>query len=53
VLLLPPCPFILVLPFDLCLLLEVLVPHLDLRAAPLLRNTVDLVPIVPEVAHHL
>jgi hypothetical protein len=50
---LPPCPFLPVLPFDSCLLLEVPIPHLKLGVAPLLRRMVDLVFVVPEVAHHL
>jgi hypothetical protein len=53
VVLLPPRPFLPVLPLDSCLLLEILVPHLELGVAPLLRNRVDLVLIVPAVAHHL
>jgi hypothetical protein len=53
VVILPPCPFLPMLPLDPCLHLEVPVPHLDLGVAPLLRKKVDLVPIVPEVAHHL
>jgi hypothetical protein len=46
VVLLPPCPFLPMLTLDLCLLLEVLVPHLELGVAPLLRKRVDLVLVV-------
>jgi hypothetical protein len=53
VVLVPPCPFLHVLPLDPCLYLEVSVPHLELGVAPLLRKRVDLVLVVPVVAHHL
>jgi hypothetical protein len=51
--LLPPCSFIHVLPLDPCLLLVVLVTHLEFGVAPLLMKRVDLVLVVPMVAHHL
>jgi hypothetical protein len=51
--LLPHCPFLPELPLDSCLLLEVPVPHLELGVTPLLRKRVDLVLVVPVVAHHL
>jgi hypothetical protein len=53
VVLLPPCPFLPMLPLDSCLLLEVLVRHLELGVTPLLRKMVDPVLVVPMVAHHL
>jgi hypothetical protein len=53
VVLLPPYPFLHVLPLDLCLHLEVPVPHLELGDAPVLRKMVDLDLVVPTVAHHL
>jgi hypothetical protein len=53
VVLLPPYPFLHVLPLDSCLHLEVLVPHLELGDASVLRKMVDLDLIVPAVAHHL
>jgi hypothetical protein len=53
VVLLPPCPFLPVLPLDSCLLLEVPIPHLELGFAPLLRKMVDPILVVPVVAHHL
>jgi hypothetical protein len=51
--LLPPCPFLPVLPLDSCLLLALPVPHLELGVAPLLRRMVDPILVVPEVAHLL
>jgi hypothetical protein len=42
-----------VLPLDSCLHLEVLVPHVELGVAPVLRKMVDLVLVVPAIAHHL
>jgi hypothetical protein len=51
--LLPPYPFLHVLPLDPCLHLEVPVPHLDLGDAPVFRKMVDLVLVVPVVAHLL
>jgi hypothetical protein len=51
--LLPPCPFLHVLPLEPCLHLEVHVLHLELGVASLLRKRVALVPVVPMVAHHL
>jgi hypothetical protein len=45
--------FILVLPFNSCLHLEVPVPHLELGVALVLRKMVDLDLVVPAVAHHL
>jgi hypothetical protein len=42
-----------VLPLDPALLLEVPVHRLELGDAPLSRKMVDLVPVVPVVAHHL
>jgi hypothetical protein len=53
VVLLPPYPFLHVLPLDPCLLLEIPVPHLELGVAPLLRKMVDPILVVPVVAHHL
>ena len=53
VLLLPPCPLDHALPLNPCLHLEVPVPNLELGVAPLLRKKVDLVLVVPVVAHHL
>jgi hypothetical protein len=53
VVLLPPYPFLPVLPLDSCLLLKVLVPHLELGVAPLLRKMVDPVLVVPVVTRHL
>jgi hypothetical protein len=53
VVLLPTCRFLHVLTLDPCLLLELHVPHDELGVAPLLRKKVDLVPVVPVVAHHL
>jgi hypothetical protein len=50
--LLPPCPFLPVLPLDSCLL-ALHVPHLELGVAPLLRRMVDPIFVVPEVAHLL
>jgi hypothetical protein len=40
-------------PLDPCLHLQVPVPNLELGVALLLRKKVDLVPVVPKVAHHL
>jgi hypothetical protein len=51
--LLPPYPFLHVLPLGLCLHLEVPVPHHELRDAPVLRKMVDLDLFVPAVTHHL
>ena len=51
--LLPLYPFLHVLPLDSCLHLDVPDPHLELGDAPVLRKMVDLVFIVPMVAHHL
>jgi hypothetical protein len=53
VVILPPCPFLRVLPLNSCLLLEVPAPHLELGVTPLLRRMVDPVLVVPEVTHHL
>jgi hypothetical protein len=53
VVLLPPSLDLPVLPLDPSLLLEVLVHRLELGDAPVSRKKVDLVPIVPMVAHHL
>ena len=51
--LLPPSLDLLVLLLDHALLLEEPVHHLELGVAPLSRKMVDLVPIIPLVAHHL
>jgi hypothetical protein len=51
VVLLPPCPFLHVLPLEPCIHLEVLVPYLELGVALLLGKRVDLVVLM--VAHHL
>jgi hypothetical protein len=48
--LLPLYPFLQVLPLDSCLHLEILVPHLELGDAPLLRKMVGLDLVVPAVA---
>jgi hypothetical protein len=53
VVLLPPYHVLHVLPLDPTLHLDVLVPHLELEGAPLLRKKVDLALVVPAVAHHL
>jgi hypothetical protein len=53
VVLLPPYPFLPMLPLDSCLLLEVAIPHFELGVSPLLRKMVDPILVVPEVAHHL
>jgi hypothetical protein len=53
VVLLPIYPFLHVLVLDSCLLLEVLVPHLELGDAPMSRKMVDLDLVVPVAAHHL
>jgi hypothetical protein len=53
VVLLPLCPCLPVLPLDSCFLLEVPIPHIELGDAPLLKNMVDPVVIVPEAVHHL
>jgi hypothetical protein len=53
VVLLPLYPFLHVLPLDLCLHLEVPVPHLELGVTLVLRKMVDLVLVVPVVTHHL
>jgi hypothetical protein len=53
VVLLPSYVVLHVLPLDPCLHLEVLVPHLELGDAPVLRKMVDLDLGVPVVAHHL
>jgi hypothetical protein len=52
VVLLPPSLVLLVLPLDHAPLLEVPVHYLGLGDAPASRKKVDLVPIVPVVAHH-
>ena len=41
------------LPLDPTHLLEVPVPHVELGVAPVLRKIVDLVLVVPTIAHHL
>jgi hypothetical protein len=51
--LITPYPVLHVLPLDPCPYLEVLVPHLELEDASMLRKMVDLDLIVPAVAHHL
>ena len=51
--LLPPYRVLHVLPLDPCLHLEVLVPHLKLEDAPMLRRMVDLDLVVTAVAPHL
>jgi hypothetical protein len=48
-----PFPLVLVLPLNSCHHLDVLVPHLELGAAPLLRKKVDLALVVLVVAHCL
>jgi hypothetical protein len=53
VVLLPLYPFLHVIPLDSCLHREVSIPHFELGVAPVLRKMVDLVLVVPEVAHHL
>jgi hypothetical protein len=53
VVLLPPSLDLLVLPLDHALLLNEPVHHLELGVAPLSRKMVDLVPVIPVVAHHL
>jgi hypothetical protein len=53
VVLLPPLLVLLVLPLDHAPLLEVPVHHLVLGDALVLRKKVDLVPVVPMVAHLL
>jgi hypothetical protein len=53
VVLLPPSLDLPVLPLEPALLLEVPVHQLELRDGPVSRKKVDLVPIVPVVAHHL
>jgi hypothetical protein len=50
---LPLYSFLHVLPLDLCLHLEVPVPYLELRDAPMLKKMVDLDLVVPAVTHHL
>jgi hypothetical protein len=52
VVLLPPSLDLLVLPLDHALLLEVPIYRLELGNAPLLRKMVDLLHVVPVVAHH-
>jgi hypothetical protein len=52
VVLLPPSFVLLVLPLDPVPLLEVPIHRLELEDAPLWRKMVDLVPVVPVVAHH-
>jgi hypothetical protein len=51
--LLPPSLDLLVLPLDHALLLEEPDHHLELGVAPLSRMMVDLIPVIPVVAHHL
>jgi hypothetical protein len=53
VVLLPPSLDLPMLPLDLALLLEVPIHHLELGDAPLLRKMVDLLHVVPMVAHRL
>jgi hypothetical protein len=53
VLLFPPCLLVHELPLDQCHCLKVPVPHLNLEVAPSLRKKVNLVLVVPMVAHHL
>jgi hypothetical protein len=53
IVLLPLYPFLHVLPLDLCLHLEVPIPHLELGVTLVLRKMVDLVLVVPVVTHHL
>jgi hypothetical protein len=53
VLLPPPFLLVLVLPLDPCHRLDVPVPHLELRVAPLLRKKVDLALVVSMVAHRI
>ena len=50
--LLPPLLDLLVLPLDHALLLEEPIHYLELGIAPLSRKMVDLVPVIPMVAHH-
>jgi hypothetical protein len=49
----PPFFLVLVLNLDPCHHPNVLVPHLELGAAPLLRKKVDHALVVPMVAHCL
>jgi hypothetical protein len=53
VLLPPPFPPILMLPFDPCHHLDVLVPHLELEVALVLSKKVDLTFVFTVVAHRL
>jgi hypothetical protein len=53
VVLLPPSLDLPMQPLDHALLLEVPVHRLELGDAPLLRKMVDLIHVVPVVAHHL
>jgi hypothetical protein len=50
---LPPCLLVHTLPLYPFHRLEVPIPHLEMGVVPLLRKKVDLVLVVPEVAHHI